>query len=280
MQTQLNPDVPTDPWDYRSTDFPSTTTPKAQRLLLDQACTFIAGILEEREHEHADRLKSCGTKSRCHSIFCLRCIRGRSLQVRKRLYKSLPDALRANPDLQLWLISGCAADSDEITTPAKSVVDGMRALFRHRRLANRIVSTFGALEIIQREGHSPFCHAHALVLTKPLEGKYYLSENAWIEIWESACSHHRQRPDPKQKLRRVLKKNADRLKRNTSLDARRITLTDDDVRRVSDYVTKHADTRNLLTDHAELLYSPDPDAFMERREQLRNVTHYFGNLAN
>lgn len=248
---------------------------EAQMTRLSRICADISKFLNDRGH-HKDsvRMDSCRPGTRCNSAYCLRCIRARAISTRLRVHKSLAESLASDINLEVWFLTGCAADSEDVTTHARSAVRGMNRLFKHKRLRNRIVGTFSALEVAPKTSLLPCAHVHSLMVTRPITvGKYRISEAQFLEMWEESCEHHRPRLNPHEKM---LRRNAARKKPHLSFVALQVLKNALDITRTADYLTKEANAERVIYNHEDLLLNPDN--YIDRIQQLRHTTRFSGSL--
>lgn len=223
----------------------------------------------------AVKLKNCYGYKQCHSRYCIKCVSLRAYRQRKHLLSVLPVLLATDPKLQLWFLTGAAADGPDVALHAKAAVLGMRRLLKHPRLKYRVVAYFAVLEVADKVWREhPCAHVHALIVTKPMDkGKYRISERDWVSMWEAACSHHR-KPLRELPQRRVLTKKQ---KVHRSLVAVLVPRTKDDIAKVAQYCTKWANQSRIVSDYRRLL-THDPDGFLARIDALEGVPRFFGPL--
>jgi Replication protein len=226
---------------------------------LDRVCADISQLLNDQGHtKDAELMAACRPGKRCSSAYCLKCIRSRAIRTRKHVHKTLPALLDNDLNLELWFITGCCADSDDVKTHARSAVRGMKKLLKHPRLRNRIVGVFGAMEIAPKTSRLPCAHVHSLIVCKPIsKGKYRISEADWVRMWEESCDAPRLNPHLK-----MIRRNAARKKPNLSLVALQILRNQLDISGTIDYCTKGSD-------HDQVMLN-----------QLKGTTRFFGDLAN
>jgi hypothetical protein len=246
-------------------------------LHLDRSNSDVASFLASRGLQNdANKLDGCKPTRHCQSTFCLNCIRYRAIRNRTHLQLQIPKLLDEDINLELWFLTGAAADSPDVHKHATAAVTGMRRLLRHKRLANRVVASFSALEIASKTSPTlPCCHVHSLVVCKQIShGRYRISEADFVHLWERACDLPRLRADP---MARMLRRNQNRKKENLSLVAVQIPRIPTDISSTISYVTKQAQPKRLLDDYEKLL--GDPDAFINRIQQLHRVPRFFGDQA-
>jgi hypothetical protein len=233
----------------------------------------VSGLLRQRKmYRDSVRLDHCYGYEHCHNAHCILCTSRRALHQRRHLEKELPALLKNDPDLQLWLITGAAADSLDVNLHAKAAVRGMINLLKHPRLKGRVVTSFSVLEVQHKTSReAPCAHVHTLLVCRPItSGKYRISEASWVAIWEECCSLPRVREGT------LVRRNAKKPKTNLSLDARIVDTQNDGLTKIIRYVTKWSYVKNIAKDYRELLV--DPDAFMVRIKALKGVTRFFGKL--
>lgn len=261
--------------------------------MLNERQIQIADLMLDRANQKQDptliseslKLSTCYTKNHCHSRWCIHCMQRRASRQRKYLcgvkengyFGSLKSTLEQDPSHQLWFITACVEDSPEINQHALAAVRGMKTLLRDPRLATQIVGSFSVLEISRKHGRKyPCCHVHTLLVTKPLLGRYYVSQPRWVQMWEQACPLHRKRITEK-----LLRKNDSKpIPKNISILAKLVPKSEDDFKRVGIYVSKWASEKAIADNYYSIMHDPtNPNAFAERIEGLTGVTRFWGSMA-
>lgn len=235
----------------------------------------IQAVLSKNDRQReAVKVRHCYGFKQCHSPYCIKCVSRRAFAQRKHLLAVLPKLLELDHSHQVWLITGAAADNPDVKTAARACVSGMRRLFKHPRLRNRVIAYFSVLEVAHKHGRQhPCAHVHALTVTKPIDnGKYRISRRDWVHIWEDVCPQHRK---PLSLPRRRRKEASAKI--HASLDIRRVPRTADDLNRVLRYCTKAARWSRVAQDYHQLLV-PDPRVFLGRIAALKGIPRFFGPL--
>jgi hypothetical protein len=244
---------------------------------LDRINADIQRLLTKKAmHRESLRLRDCFGHHQCNTAWCLLCASRRARKQREHLMTALPEILR-DRRLQVWHVTGCSADSDDIRVHALAAMNGMRRLLKQPRLIGRVVTFFACLEVEYKAYRStPCAHCHALVVTRDItKGRNYISEPDWIAMWEEVNPLHRLRPADDDLTRRYTPKNP---RKDTSIKAVLVKKPNDvnELDHLARYVTYWGTPNNAARYYRQLL--KDPDLFIRHTKALFRVPRFIGPL--
>jgi Replication protein len=232
----------------------------------------------------AMKITACYGFKQCGSLFCPRCLCRTAARERKHLRAVLSGLLTRYPKYEMYMVTGATKNSQDVATHARAAVEGMRCLLKHPALKNRIVESFGCLELANKYGPDPCSHAHALIVTRPLTGNYYISQLKWNAMWAECCPLAR---EPGERIRRRTtaseqrQKNlpclAEPIKRGEWLHGGVAQSFDQHVLAKIRYVTKWAGPGRIAEDFYVAM--SDLEQFATDRRGLQGIPRFWGSLS-